>query len=157
MRIRRILAPTDFSTSSLEAVEYAAKVAAELRAELAILYVEDTTYALPEQLATSEAAARVMKEAHRAARHQLASLGERLRKRGLRVHTLILEGAAASRILEAAAKVRADWILLGTHGRTGASHAFLGSVVERVVRRAPCPVLVLPNPTAPVRGRRKAR
>jgi nucleotide-binding universal stress UspA family protein len=156
MRIRRILAPTDFSPLSLEAVEYAAQVATELRAELAILYVEDTSYALPEQLAASEAVARVMKEAHRAAQHQLARLGERLHKAGLRVHTLILQGPAASRIVEAATKLRADWVVVGTHGRTGAPRAFLGSVAERIVQRAPCPVLVLPSARAPVRRKGKA-
>jgi len=157
MRIRRILAPTDFSPVSLEAVEYAAQVAAEFRAELAILYVEDTSYAFPQQLIASEAAVRVLKQARRAAQHQLARLGERLRKAGVRVHTVILEGAAATRIVEAAAKLRADWIVLGTHGRTGAPRAFLGSVAERIVQRAPCPVLVLPSPKAPLRRKGKAR
>ena len=145
MRIRRVLAPTDFSRASLEAVDYAARLARDFDAEVAVLYVEDTTYAFPEQLVPSAAAARVMQEAHGAAHHQLALLGERLRKASLKTHTLILQGAAADRIVAAATKLRVDWIVLGTHGRTGALRAFLGSVAQRVVQQAPCPVLVIPK------------
>jgi nucleotide-binding universal stress UspA family protein len=155
MRIRRILAPTDFSRASLDAVDYAARLAREVEAEVAVLYVEDTTYALAEQLISSAAAVRVMQEAHGAARHQLALLGDRLHKSSLKVHTLILEGPAADRIVGAATKLRVDWIVLGTHGRTGPLRTFLGSVAERVVQQSPCPVLVIPK--APASGRRAAR
>ena len=155
MRIRRILAPTDFSTISLAAVDYAASLARAVGAELALLYVEDTAYALPAELVSSATGTRVMEEAHRAAQHQLTLLAGRLRKPGLKVHTLVLTGLAATRIVGAASKLRADWIVMGTHGRTGIARAFLGSIAERVVQQATCPVLMVPSHKAPARRARR--
>jgi len=62
------------------------------------------------------------------------------------VHEAIEEGDAADAICHEAEKVGADAIVVGSHGRTGLRRLFLGSVSERVVRHAPCPVLVVPSP-----------
>lgn len=155
MRIRRILAPTDFSTISLAAVDYALGLARDIGAELALLYVEDTASALPAELVSSATGTRVMEQAHRAAQHQLKLLAGQVRKPGLKVHALILAGPAATRIVEAASKLRADWIVMGTHGRTGMARAYLGSIAERVVRQATCPVLMVPSRKAPARRARR--
>lgn len=158
MRIRRILVPTDFSRASLKAVDYAADLAASVGAEIVLLYVEDTNYALPELIYDGPAAARVMEEAHRAAQHQLAELGERQRKSGIKVHVLLRVGPAAATILRAAEKLRADWIVVGTHGRTGRGHTLLGSVAERVIQGTSCPVITVPSRRPPVRSpRHRAR
>jgi nucleotide-binding universal stress UspA family protein len=63
------------------------------------------------------------------------------------VHEVIEEGDAADEICREAAKLHADAIVVGSHGRTGLKRLFLGSVSERVVRHAPCPVLVVPAPS----------
>jgi nucleotide-binding universal stress UspA family protein len=63
----------------------------------------------------------------------------------LPVHEVIEEGEAAAAICREAAARRADVIVVGSHGRTGVRRLFLGSVSERVVRHAPCPVLVVPS------------
>lgn len=145
MRIRRILAPTDFSRASLKAVDYGAELAMSLGAELVLLYVEDTSYALPEVIYDGPAAARVMKEAHGAAQHQLAGLGDRHRASGTKVHALLRVGPAAPTILQVAEKLRVDWIVMGRHGRTGREHTLLGSVAERVVQGTSCPVITVPS------------
>jgi nucleotide-binding universal stress UspA family protein len=58
----------------------------------------------------------------------------------------VLYGDAVSRIIDYASDTNADLVVMATHGRTGVSHALLGSVAEQVVRKAPCPVLTLKNP-----------
>ena len=62
---------------------------------------------------------------------------------GVRARALLLEGAAADRIVRAARSYHADLIVIGTHGRTGLARVLLGSVAERVVGTAPCPVLTV--------------
>jgi nucleotide-binding universal stress UspA family protein len=56
----------------------------------------------------------------------------------------MVEGSAATEIVQRARDLAADLIVIGTHGRRGLAHALLGSVAERVVQRAPCPVLTVP-------------
>lgn len=69
---------------------------------------------------------------------------------GVPVATAVLAGAPASQIVDYARRHRATLVVIGTHGRTGISRALIGSVAERVVRTAPCPVLVVPADTPPV-------
>jgi nucleotide-binding universal stress UspA family protein len=80
-------------------------------------------------------------------------LGERLeacaglaRGAGVACRTAVLRGPAAPRILDYLERAEPSLVVMGTHGRTGWRHALLGSVAERVVQRAPCPVLVVPDP-----------
>ena len=128
MQPTEILFPTDFSPASAPAARVARSMALQAGARLHVLHVVPpvTDPSLPaENLA-------------RAAQ----SLGE-----GLRVESALLSGRAARGILEYARDKRIDLIVLGTHGRTGVSHAILGSVAETVVRLAPCPVLTVPAAT----------
>ena len=78
----------------------------------------------------------------------LERLAARARRHGLRVSTRLEVGAPASAIVRAARKERAAMVVLGTHGRTGLPRLLLGSVAERVIRTARCPVVTVP------RGRR---
>jgi nucleotide-binding universal stress UspA family protein len=74
--------------------------------------------------------------------HELEALAAGPRGRGLNVQTLVLEGVPYTCIVDYAKEWHADLIVMGTHGRTGLSHMLTGSVAERVVRLAPCSVLV---------------
>jgi nucleotide-binding universal stress UspA family protein len=65
---------------------------------------------------------------------------------GLKGDTLLVHGVPFHEIVDAAQRRHADLIIMGTHGRTGLTHIFLGSVAEKVVRLAPCPVLVVRQP-----------
>jgi nucleotide-binding universal stress UspA family protein len=82
------------------------------------------------------------------AERQLADLREELRKRGLEVETAVCEGYAATVIVEEAATRAVDLIVIGTHGLSGLKHMLLGSIAERVVQKAPCPVLTVKTPRA---------
>lgn len=83
------------------------------------------------------------RELQEAARKQLVELGTALRSRRVALRTRLGVGPAHQVIADAAKRERADLIIMSTHGRTGLSHAVMGSVAERVVRTAPCPVLTV--------------
>ena len=81
-----------------------------------------------------------------AATESLNKVANQMKKEGLSVTTDVTEGNAAIMILDYAAKNAVDLIIMATHGRTGLSHAMFGSTAEKVVRKAPCPVLSIKHP-----------
>lgn len=158
MAIKRILVPTDFSNGSLQALEYAIDLAQSCKAELIVLFVvEPVYYATPADLYGASAnLTMLLEEQQRIGREQLARLGKRLSQRRVRFRTLLETGTPHQRITGTAAKLKADLIVMATHGRTGLSHVLLGSVAEKVVRTAACPVLTLRGRRAMRRTRRPA-
>jgi len=82
----------------------------------------------------------------RAAATALEGVAARTRKPGLEVHSVLRQGSAWSEINAAAKEEKADLVVMGTHGRHGLARALLGSVAEKVVRTAPCPVLTVHGP-----------
>jgi nucleotide-binding universal stress UspA family protein len=131
--IGRILVPTDFSLCSLTAVEHAEELALRFAAELILLHAEEILVAGPEVTGLT----------HGAAERELERAGEQLRSHHVKTRVLLRPGLAVDEILEAAERERASLIVMGTHGRKGLKHMLLGSVAERVVRSAPCPVLTV--------------
>ncbi|MDX1501741.1 MAG: universal stress protein [Thermoanaerobaculia bacterium] len=145
--VRKIVLPTDFSAASDHAVETTLEL---LRprlddAELVLLHV----YHLPFEYTaygTVPTALDYFKDVEGSAQERLEELAEPLRGRGLTVHTSAREGYPPEVIVEAAEELEADLLALGTHGRSGLAHLLLGSTAERVVQRAPCPVLTVRRP-----------
>lgn len=145
--VRRILAPTDYSDNSLAAVRYAAGLAEAFGAELVLLHVvPDLTLVLPDAVMPTPVAGPDLQELAANARAALAKIVAEQGLAKLDTKTEVRIGQAAAEIDAAAKELKADLICLSTHGRTGLAHLFLGSVAERVVRHAPCPVLVVPPP-----------
>jgi nucleotide-binding universal stress UspA family protein len=142
MRIKRILVPTDLSEASMPALKLAAEFGKAFQAELFLLFVVEPFYTSGDILSAG-AVASVVEAQNKTAGAALAREVARLGKRGVRARSSIVEGTAAAAIFESAQKSSADLIIIGTHGRTGFSHAFMGSVAERVVRTAGCPVLTV--------------
>jgi nucleotide-binding universal stress UspA family protein len=145
--VERILVPVDFSDQAQAVLEWAAHLAEEHGSRLLLLHV----YHLPVEFQQLEGAylpadfwANVKSEAEQ----QLGARAEELRSRGLEVEALVREGYPATVIIEEAAAQRADLIVIGTHGHTGLKHLLLGSIAERVVQKAPCPVLTVKSPEA---------
>jgi nucleotide-binding universal stress UspA family protein len=143
---RRILHATDFSSASRPALARAIALARQSRAMLWVVHVRppvvvpaggDFSFALP---GTYEA---IDRGARQYARKQLTALVSRAQKAGVRATALLLDGGPYEQIPRAARRLRADLIVIGTHGRTGLSKAFLGSVAERLIRLAPCPILTV--------------
>ena len=138
VEIKKILAPTDFSEYSKLALRYAAAMAKSFRATLYVVHVKEE---LPYQggvegyldLETTE-------------KTDLMKITSELRSQAVEVEPVFLEGRPYIQIIEKAKSLDVDLIVLATHGRRGLSHLVFGSVAEKVVRLAPCPVLTIKNP-----------
>ena len=140
---QKILLPTDFSDHANEALGYATHLAQTHAGSLCLVHTYDLVpYALPEGPILDDVQLEAMRTAFR---KQLDLLRRQAEAAGVsRVETLLLQGQAASEIVRLASEQHFDLIVMGTHGRTGLTHLLLGSVTEKVVRRAPCPVLTIP-------------
>jgi nucleotide-binding universal stress UspA family protein len=154
MRIKRILVPVDFSDNSLQALDYATQLAKPFKAEILVFFVvEPVYYATPADMyGPSANLSMLLDEQRRIGREQLARLSKKLEKRGLKIRTAMQTGTPYQAIVDAAKKLKADLIVMATHGRTGLSHLLMGSVTEKVVRSAACPVLTF-APSKRRRGR----
>ena len=140
---RRILHPTDFSRASAPALRRAVSLAKVCRAPLVLLHVMTPPSPFIVEGTPLSSYAELLILARRSARRRLAALLARTRRGRVRVQAVFAEGLPADEILRAARRARADLVVMGTHGRTGLSRVFMGSVAERVVREAPCAVLTV--------------
>lgn len=145
MKLTRILVPTDLSPASLSALEYAGELARPFNAEVVVLFVvEPIVYATPSDLYGAAAdLGTVLQEQERSGRAQLLKIQARYRKKLPKLRAVQQTGTPYLVITTAAKKLKADMIVMSTHGRTGLSHLFLGSVAEKIVRTSPCPVLTV--------------
>ncbi len=138
--IRTILCPVDFSPGSDEATRYATSLAKKLGAKLHLVHV----YPLP-MLAAPDGGfmlpASVLSEISDSAARSLRKATDACKASGLEPETHLADGAPHVEILRVAERVKADLIVMGTHGRSGLAHLLLGSVAEKVVRSSPIPVL----------------
>ncbi len=142
--MKRILAAIDFSEASPRVVGTAAELAEKFDADLWLVHVaagepEFVGYDVgPESV--REKRARELRAEHR----ELQQFASDLRDRGLRAHALLVEGPTVDTLLAEARRRDAELVVIGSHGRGMLLRAVLGSVSEGLVRRAPCPVLVIP-------------
>jgi nucleotide-binding universal stress UspA family protein len=144
MTPKTILVPTDFSEPSSAALTYAKQLADALNASIHLLHVAEDPLRQPWTLETygispldvlADITAQAQKDLERA-------LPESERKR-YRAELVTVVGSPFGEILNYARKNNVDLIVMGTHGRGGLAHMIVGSVAERVVRFAPCPVLTV--------------
>ncbi len=144
--VRRILWPTDFSTFAKTALPHLQWLAERHAADVVLLHVLTPEEADVEPGITGQIWDRLLEEGRKRAEAQLALLAEELTRRGLRVQPVLGQGVAFQAILQTAERLHCDLIVLATHGRTGLRHVLIGSVAEKVVRRAACPVFVIRPP-----------
>jgi nucleotide-binding universal stress UspA family protein len=135
-----ILVPTDGSETATAALDHAADLAAVHDASVHLLYVTETP-----AIAPTPTAGRVLDELEE---HGEEVVDEAAARLDGRVHTAVARGPPHRAILDYASSSDIDLIVMGTHGRTGLSHALLGSVAERVVRLSEAPVLTIRHPDA---------
>jgi nucleotide-binding universal stress UspA family protein len=138
----RIVCPTDFSESAERAVRQAASLAKSLGAEVVLVHVASEAQLWREGVMTP-ALRRVFEAQRKWAADALAERVVALAAEGTLARSVVRAGAAWEEIVRVAAEEHADMIVMGTQGRTGLERFMLGSVAERVIRRAPCPVLTL--------------
>ncbi|HEX8110719.1 MAG TPA: universal stress protein [Kofleriaceae bacterium] len=140
-----ILVPLDFSACSEHALDYACDLAARLGARIHVINAIGAT--LPElSVALTAQMISSLRASNTAA---LDKLLEPRRKKVAFGDVTVADGDARDAILHAARAVRADLIVIGTHGRRGLTRVLLGSVAEDILRRAPCPVLAVRLETQP--------
>ena len=139
-RFKTIIVPTDFSKISIQALPCAREFAKEFGAHLVLLHVVEKApfiaglEANPLVLSEKEIVEKAKMELRHLARTELE---------GISVDTLVRTGKAFNEINQAASELNVDLIIISTHGYTGLKHTLLGSTAERVVRHAPCAVMVV--------------
>jgi len=142
IEIRTILVPIDFSDNARAVIEWAAHLASAPQSKLVLFHA----YHLSVEFQQLEGAylppdfwANVKSEAEAS----LARYEAELRESGHSVESVAREGYAATAIIDEASERGVDLIVIGTHGLSGLKHLLLGSIAERVVQKAPCPVLTV--------------
>jgi nucleotide-binding universal stress UspA family protein len=140
--VKRLLCPTDFSVAAAPAERLAVTMAQALGAELVLLHVASESPLWRESVGTAQVRA-VFEAQRKWAAETLAARCEGPGGQGLSARWVLKVGVPWEEIVRAATEEHADMIVMGTHGRTGLDRLLLGSVTERVVRAAPCPVLTV--------------
>jgi len=144
--IKKILVPIDFSDYSKKALQYTVKFANSLNAELFLIYViEPIIY--PADLSMGQIVIPPSEvNMEEKAKSELEELAKTEIGDSMQYNIMVKTGRPFQEIIETAAEVDADLIIIATHGHTGVEHLLFGSTAEKVVRKAPCPVLTLREP-----------
>jgi nucleotide-binding universal stress UspA family protein len=150
VNFRRILVATDFAESAERALACAVQLARRHGAELVLVHVYMDLPAYPEITAGQVVA--IYEEQRAWIEAALERRARAARGEGLLARAVLRTGPAASTIAETAKDEGADLLVVGTHGRSGLDRLILGSVAERVVRLASCPVLVVKSAEAAARA-----
>ncbi len=143
LAIQTILHPTDFSKQSASAFQVASALARDYGAKLLLLHVRQPGTMVFGEFGALPPSPQETDEELRARLAQLVPP-----EKSVRVERFLATGSPAEEILRLAGDAHADLIVLGTHGRTGLGRLLMGSVAERVVRKAPCLVLTVKEPLA---------
>ena len=148
MTAQRLLVPLDFSADANQALAYAMGLARKLGARVILLHVmQSPPWGGVDLYVTSpHAYSRFIQHLEAEVAHRMQACLERVTAGGLEGEIAVIHGVPFQEILDTAKKQQVDLIIMGTHGRTGLQHVLLGSVAEKVVRLAPCPVLVVRQP-----------
>lgn len=147
IEIKTILVPTDFSDCAAAAVRYAKQLAEKFESSIHLLYViPDSSLILPEAVVPAMTQLPDVNELQIVAKEGLKKVIDEFGLENYQPEFECRFGSPAEQIIETAKDQKADLIVIGTHGRGAIAHFLLGSVAERVVRHATCPVLTVRHP-----------
>jgi nucleotide-binding universal stress UspA family protein len=146
IKITRILVAIDFSDVADAALEYGRTLAEHFHADLHLLHVAGDLLAANPALAYIPDLSGAQREAEQSARNQLFERAAAAKAVAAVHHRVVTSNTPAEAIVTYAQTAAIDLIVIGTHGRSGMSRLLMGSVAERVVRTAPCPVLTVHHP-----------
>lgn len=145
--LHRILIPTDFSKFSQIALTYASAFAEKFAAELYLLHViQDLAVFIPDMITVAPPPVPTVEQMTKAVQEAFDRIIKDNRLDRFPIHRDVREGTPFYEIVRYAKEQNIDLIIMGTHGHTGLTHMLLGSVTEKVVRKAPCPVLTVRHP-----------
>ncbi|MGA7720809.1 MAG: universal stress protein [Ignavibacteriaceae bacterium] len=145
-KIKRILVPIDFSDYSKSSLKYAVNFAKSFGAELFLIYVVEPIIYPPDFSMGQIAIPSLDLEMDKRAFEELNKLAVKEIPKELIANTIVKTGKPFIEIIETAVEEKIDLIIIATHGHTGMEHILFGSTAEKVVRKAPCPVLTLREP-----------
>ncbi|MFH1195884.1 MAG: universal stress protein [bacterium] len=144
--IQKILVPIDFSDYSKNALKYAINFAKLFNSKMYLIYVSEPMI-YPADFSMGQVAIPSADiDIKDRAKEELESLAKNLIEPEIGVETIIKSGKPFVEIIETARELDVDLIIIATHGHTGVEHLLFGSTAEKVVRKAPCPVLTLREP-----------
>ena len=146
---RKILVPTDFSEPARTGLDAAKLLARRDEAECVLIHVVTPVQTIPPSGPPTHSGiemSAVMEELEDGARRSLDEMVNEVASEGIRARSLVVRGTPADEIAAAAEEEKADVVVIATHGWTGWRRFVFGSVAEKVVRLAPCPVLTIPAP-----------
>lgn len=142
----RIVVPTDFSACADAALDLARRLAAASDAELVLVHVLSDAALWSEGLMSAEHVDQVFTAVRQRAEAELERRRDEAQRAGVRARAVTRHGSAWREIVDVVTDERADLAVMGTHGRGGLDRTLLGSVADRVVRMAPCPILTVREP-----------
>jgi nucleotide-binding universal stress UspA family protein len=145
-RLRTILAPVDFSGYSAKALDYVRAFADQFDARVVLLHVVEPTVVPDNFGIVLPAYEEINASLVQSAEQKLAALASHASGRREAVSTMVCVGRAPWEAVRVAREVKADLIIITTHGYTGLKHVLMGSTAELIVRHAPCPVLTVRHP-----------
>jgi nucleotide-binding universal stress UspA family protein len=144
--ISKVLVPIDFSDYSKSALKYAVNFVKHFEAQLFLVYVVEPVIYPPDFSMGQIAIPSVDLEMDKRAIDELNKLAEQEIPAEIKVKSIVKTGKPFIEIIETATEENVDLIIIATHGHTGMEHILFGSTAEKVVRKAPCPVLTLREP-----------
>jgi nucleotide-binding universal stress UspA family protein len=144
--IKKVLVPIDFSDYSKSALKYAVNFAKSFNAEIILVYVVEPVIYPPDFSMGQIAMPSINAEWDDRAKDELQKLAKSDITGSENVKTIIKTGKPFVEIIETAKEENVDLIIIATHGHSGVEHILFGSTAEKVVRKAPCPVLTLREP-----------
>ena len=139
--VKKILVPTDGSDYSMRAAEYAIGIAKMFSAQILVVYVIDEW--VIDQISKATERDHVERELKEAGQHYVNYVLGLAEKEGVKSSSMLAKGRPHEQIVYLARQSNIDLIVMGTYGRRGAERVLIGSVAERVIEYAPCPVLVI--------------
>jgi nucleotide-binding universal stress UspA family protein len=139
--VKKVLIPTDGSAYSVRAAELGISLSKQVGAEVIVIYVIDSV--VVEQMARMGEKEKLEKELEEDGQRYLRYIQGLAEREGVKATTFLLKGIPFEQIIHLAKSLQVNLIVMGTYGRRGADRILIGSVSERVIEYAPCPVLVV--------------
>lgn len=146
LSFNKILVPIDFSDYSKSSLRYAVNFAKQFNAGIVLIYVVEPIIYPPDFSMGQIAIPTTGLELDKRAREELEKLAQTEIPSGVEKSTIVKTGKPFYEIIDTAKEIDADLIIISTHGHSGVEHILFGSTAEKVIRKAPCPVLTLREP-----------
>lgn len=153
--MKTILTPVDFSSATRGVLNASLELARATGGRVVLLHALQHPVITTDYGLTAETLRETMALNETAARKQMIHLEKLLADKGVQVDTRIVSGFAAGNILEQAKKLHAAYIVLGSHGHTAFYDLLVGSTTNAVLKKAPCPVMVVPAVRKAARGKKR--